>query len=380
VRVLALRLACGVCGALLLFFGAIALCRVLEVPEPFAAAALLAIFSTEMFYATVAHVANDWLAIGVSAFFLAALAKFVRAPDRRSALAMAAWLSVGLLTKAYFLVFALFAAGIAAFRSRRILPAAALVALVAGPWYARNFALYRNLVGTQEAYDGIGIKQALAAARHIDWLATGGYLARASLWTGNNSFNSYSRTTLDIALALLTLGGGLWLAHRRAIRPAEWSISGAIALFLAALAYANCTVVADRPGQAVAGPSPWYAQVLLAPVAALVFLGLARSKRAGRAVAQTIVTLWAWVMLATWALKLFPMYSGGGSSAIRLREAWNWRVDTHALSQTALAPAAWLYAGLAVAVALTVGAAVAVVLSLNRSDGAQPPPPYESGI
>lgn len=366
VRVLVLRLICGVCAVVLLFFGASALCRALEVPEPFATAALFGIFCSEMLYATTAHVANDWLAVGVSAFFFAGLARFVREPGRRTALAVAAWLAAGLLTKASFLVFAVFGASVAAVllvrrrvRIGTVLPGAALAVVLAGPWYARNIVLYGNIGGTPEAFDGIGLRRALAAAPRIDWPATAGYLARASLWTGNNWFNSYSRTTLNVLLAMLALAMVAWIWRRRAIRSAEWAVSAAVVLFLAAIAYEACAMVADRPGQTVAGPSPWYTQVLLAPMMALAFLGLSGWKRVGRVLAGAIVTVWAWILVATWTLKLFPMYAGGFSSAMRAREVWNWWAHSaaaraHTLSLTALAPAAWLYAGLVVALALTV--------------------------
>jgi hypothetical protein len=311
-----------------------------------------------MLYATTAHVANDWLAVGASAFFFAALA------DGRSPLRVAAWLTVGLLAKAYFLVFAAFAAGVMLWqfraRVRAPLPAAALMVAMAVPWYARNLLLYGSAGGSPEALNGIGIRQALAAARRIDWPATAGYLARASLWTGNNWFNSYSRSTLNVLLALLAVGMVAWIWHRRAARSAEWTIFAAVVVFLAAVVYEGCAMVADRPDQAVAGPSPWYTQVLLAPVVALAYLGLARWKRVGRVLAGVTITLWAWILVATWTLKLFPMYSGGGSSAVRVREVWAWwthdaAAHARVLSVTSLAPAAWLYAGLAVALVITVG-------------------------
>ena len=380
-RVLLLRMVCGVGAVVLLFLGASALCHALEVPEPFATAALFGIFCSEMLYASAAHVANDWLAIGVSALLLAALARFVRQPDRRTVVEVGGWLAAGLLTKAYFLVFAVFAAGVAAtmlwrrrVRMATIVPAAVLVVVLAGPWYLRNFLLYGNAGGTPEALDGIGVKQALAAAPHIDWPATAGYLARASLWTGNNSFNSYSRTTLDVLLALLACGVGAWCWRRRSAQSAEWTVFFAVVVFLAAVAYEGCAMVADRPGQAVAGPSPWYTQVLLVPVMVLAFLGMARWKRAGSVVAAAVVTLGAWIMITTWTLKLFPMYSGGGSSAMRFKDAWNWwahgaAVHARDLSVTALAPAVWLYAGLAVAVALTIAAWVGVMKALGRTSG-----------
>ena len=357
VRVLVLRLFCGVCAVVLLFFGASALCRALDVPEPFATAALFGIFCSEMLYATTAHVANDWLAVGVSAFFFAALA------GGRSPLRVAAWLAAGLLTKSYFLVFAVSAAGTMLWqyrsRVRTLLPAAALVVVLAGPWYARNIVLYGNVGGTPEAFEGIGIRQALAAAPRIDWLATAGFLARASLWTGNNWFNTYSRTTLNVLLAMLALAMAAWFWRRRAIRSAEWTVWAAMMVFLAATAYEGCAMVANHPGQVVPGPNPWYTQVLLAPAMALGYLGLSGWKRMGRVLAGAIVTVWAWILVATWMLKLFPMYAGGFSSAVRARDVWNWwthaaAAHSRTLSLTALAPAAWLYAGLVVALALTV--------------------------
>jgi hypothetical protein len=376
-RVLALRLCCGVSAVVLLFFGASALCQALEVPERFATAALFGVFCSEMFYASTVHVANDWLAIGVSAFFLAGLARFVRAPGRRTALTTAAWLAAGLLTKAYFLVFAVFALGVAILlswrrraRSAAILPAAALVVLVAGPWYARNLAVYGSLGASPEQLNGIGIRQALAAVPRIDWSATAGYLARASLWTGNNWFNSYSRATLNVLLALLALGLVAWGWRHRSVKSAAWAVFAAMVLFLAAVAYEGCAMVADRPDQTVAGPSPWYTQVLLAPLVALAFLGFANWKRAGRLLAAATATLWAWILVATWMLKLFPIYAGGGAGAMRAKDLWNWWVrgaaeHAHVLSTTALAPAGWLYAALVVALALTIAAWALVIKGLS---------------
>src|SRR5581483_2116318 len=104
-RVLALRLLAALASAVLVWFGAASLGRTLQLPPPFLNAALFTIFCSEMLYATVAHVANDWLAVGVGTVFLAALAELVRAPNRRRVMVAAAWLAADLLTNAYFLVF-----------------------------------------------------------------------------------------------------------------------------------------------------------------------------------------------------------------------------------------------------------------------------------
>lgn len=375
VRVLVLRLFAAVFSTVLLYFGATALCRALQMPAQSANATLFTIFCSEMLYATIAHVANDWLAVGLSALFLAALANFVRRPDRRSALSTAWWLAAGLLTKAYFLAFALLALGAAAtmIRRRRVgvktaLAGAILVLALAGPWYARNLLLYKNLTGTREEFDGIGMKQTLAAAPRIDWVATTGFLARGSLWTGNSSFTTFSLSTLNIVLVLLFLALAAWVLSRRAIPPAEQVVFAAIVLFSAAVAYASCASFAHANGD-VPGASPWYTQVLLAPALALAYLGMSRWKAFGRVLAGCTVAIWTWVLIATGTIKLFPMYSGGGASPMRLHDVWNWYMHKaaahmHDLSLLALAPASLLYAGLLVSLVLSVLLSAAVIRSL----------------
>jgi hypothetical protein len=374
-RVRVLRLCAGAVAVILVFAGTMELCQTLRVPEAYALAMVFTIFCSQMFYATVAHVANDWLAVGVSAAFFAALAGFARNPSQRSALVTAAWLTAGLLTKAYFLVFAAAAAGIALWtiahrriRVGQMVGAVALVVAVAGPWYARNVALYGSLAGTHEEFNGIGIRQAIAAAARIDWPATSAFLARGSIWTGNNSFTTYSRTTLDIMLALLAAGVVMWAMRRREIQPAERVAIGACLLFSVAVGYACCAAFADTQGE-VAGASPWYTQVLLAPVLTVAYLGMSRWKRVGPVVAVCSVAVWAWVLLATWIIKLFPMYSGFGDGPMRVHDVWDWygygaAARALELSQTALAPAVVLYAGLVVSAGLAVGLSVAVVRGL----------------
>jgi hypothetical protein len=383
VRVLVLRLFAAVCSTVMLYFGAIALCRALRMPPRSANAALFTIFCSEMLYATIAHVANDWLAVGLSALFLASLASFVERPNRRSALIAASWLAAGLLTKAYFLAFALLAFAATAIliwrrraRAKTGLAAGILVLALAGPWYTRNIVLYKNVTGTQEEFDGVGIRQTLATAPRIDWVATAGFLARGSLWTGNNSFTSFSRSTLNIMLVLLFLALAAWGLGRLAIQPAEHVAFAAIVLFSLAVAYASCASFAHTSGD-IPGASPWYTQVLLAPVIALAYLGMSRCKRAGSVLAACIVAIWTWVLIATWTVKLFPLYSGAGAAPMRLRDVWDWyvhrvAVHMHDLSLLALAPAPLLYAGLLVSVPLSILLSAAVIRDLASSPDREP--------
>jgi len=374
-RLLILRVIAAITSVLLVYFGATALCRTLAMQERFINAALLTIFCSEMLYATTAHVSNDWLAVGLSACFLAALAEFMQKPERQSAVRAGAWLAAGLLTKAYFLPFAFLALSVATIlvwrrraSMKALLPAFVLVFAFAGPWYTRNVALYGNISGTHEEFDGIGMRQALAAVPHIDWPATTGFLARSSLWTGNNSFTSFSRSTLNIVLALLFAALAAWAVQFKAIQAAERVTGAAIVLFSIAVGYATCAAFAHTKGE-VAGASPWYTQVLLVPVLALAYLGMSRWRRLGTALAILTVALWSWILIATWTVKLFPMYSGAGTSPMRMRDLWNWYahgaiVRAHDLSLVALVPAPLLYAGLAVSVVLCVLLSAAVIRDL----------------
>jgi hypothetical protein len=376
-RVLLLRLFVAISSTVLLFFGAARLCRELNVPEPFTTLVLFTTFSSEMLYATTAHVANDWLAVPLAAWVFAAWAAYVKKPDLRSALAASAWLAAGLVTKAYFLAFALWAIAIVGvtlwrrrIRFKTALASAILVLALAGPWYVRNIILYRNVSGTLQEFNGTGIAQTLAAAARLNWAAVTGFLARASIWTGNGSFTSYSRTTLNIMLALLALAIAAWMRHRRAMQPAEKAVFAGIVLFSVGIAYACCAGFADSHGE-FPSTGPWYSQSLLAPVMALAYLGMSRSNRIGRMLTICTLALWNWVLFATWTIKLFPMYSGGGTAPMRLGDVSRWyaqEAHRHAadLSLTALAQAPVLYAGLLASVALSLLLSVVIVASLTR--------------
>src|SRR5262249_28909986 len=153
-------------------------------------------------------------------------------------------LAAGLLTKAYFLVFVpLFLSLIAIHTFKKRLRASAVIlslltiGLLAGWWYARNILLYRSLSAVPEAIAGVGLTEAVKASPSIPWSASLGYLARGALWTGNNQFNTMSRTTLNLALALLVLGAGCyaWKVYKSGSRAAERIILAAIGLFALAL-------------------------------------------------------------------------------------------------------------------------------------------------
>jgi hypothetical protein len=172
-------------------------------------------------------------------------------------------------------------------------------------------------------------------------------------------------------LGMLALAVASWAIRSRLIRLPERITFSAIAVFCIAVAYATCASFAHTKGEAE-GASPWYTQVLLVPVISLAFLGMSRCKRTGSVVAALTTALWGWVLVATWTLKLFPMYSGAPTVPMHTREFFHWYTRNFAvhyfdLSLVALAPAAALYTGLVLSLALTVYLCARIIRSLILS-------------
>jgi hypothetical protein len=93
-----------------------------------------------------------------------------------------------------------------------------------------------------------------------------------------------------------------------------------------------------------------------------------------------IAAISAWVLIATWTVKLFPMYSGGGTAPMRMRDVWNWYLSNRAahatdLSLLALGSAPWLYAGLLVSFALSILLSAIVIRDLIQPRFAEPVSP-----
>lgn len=62
-RVLILRIIAASLASVLLFFGTARLAARLELPPPYSEALAFCVFSSQMIWATVAHVGNDWFAV-----------------------------------------------------------------------------------------------------------------------------------------------------------------------------------------------------------------------------------------------------------------------------------------------------------------------------
>lgn len=376
-RVWRLRVLCATASCLFLAAAAVYLARRLALSARWAAATLFLIFSTQMFYAATAHISNDWLAVPLVALLFGAAVSFCSKPQPRSLGLLGFALAAGLLTKAYFLAFVPFVFALLLWRSaRREIPprvlagCAAAVLAIAGPWYARNVALYGSLSGMQETVAGVGLKQAVAALGSVPWISFAPAWARASLWTGNNSFATFSLSTLNLMLVLLLLAAVLYALSlaRRPLPEGETAVIAGCAFYGLGLLYAIGVSSASSRGAGIA-TSPWYTQPLLAPVLILLGCGLSRSGTPGRALRAAMLALWTYVIGATYFFKLIPLYAGYGEARSRFADVlrWYWQDRARAaeiLSTTGLLPAGVIF-GLAAAASL---AAVALCIQLCRGE------------
>ncbi|MDP8981769.1 MAG: hypothetical protein M3O35_14400 [Acidobacteriota bacterium] len=319
-RVLALRLLCAILSILLLAHVTLRLARELGLGTPLVHAALFCVFSSQMLYATICHVSNDTLAPPAMGYvLLTAILAWRRGRNRDWAMFGIA-LAAALLIKAYFLFVVPMFLVVVIWKFSQAKAAATV--LLAAPWYVRNLLLYHNLSATVESTSGLTVSQMFKTAVAVPWLESIRYMAHSSLWTGNNSFTTFSSFTLNLALLLLAAGVVLyvWNARRDA---AGWITIAAILLFSCGLAVVTVAFFSGTSGRAIAAV-PWYSQVLLAPVLLIVFLGFARVRRWGRALASITVALWAYLMIATYLAKLIPMYGGFTSPHARVSELAAW--------------------------------------------------------
>jgi hypothetical protein len=325
-RVLLLRLAAGIASVLMTAVFTLRLGGRLGLPPIARASALFLVFSCQMFYASVAHIANDWLAIPLFVLVLSTSIQVYERPGRSSVLALSLALAAGLLTKAYFLCAVPVACGVVLvlrFKRRLLLRHAVLLPLVcgalAGPWYARNLRLYGNLTGMQESAGGVPLSRVFAAALHLPWARAALTAARTALWTGNNSGTVFHAATVNLMLLLVAAGACLYarraLTHRAT--PPERIVLAGLLCYLLGLAFSMALTFNYTRGAGIA-PSPWYAQPMFPPGLCLLLLGFAVGGVAGRVLWAATLWLWAYVISATYVAKLLPLYGGLSAGPARL--------------------------------------------------------------
>jgi len=374
-RVLWMRIFNAVLSAALTFLAADYLFRVLGLAAPWRILGIFCMFACQMYWASVAHISSDGIALALTVWYFAALAAFSNEPDRAGALRLSLATSLGLLAKAYFLPLAAFALCVVAYRRIRLLPIfVAITAALAGPWYVRNLLLYRNLSGLLMSAASISPREVLAALFHVDWSRTLPYMLRATLWTGNNSFTSFGTATLNCLLTLLAAGILMYAVQAfRGRRPSagEWAILGAVAVFGASVIYVVGNDVIFLHGTS-AGASPWYTEILLAPLLGIALLGMSRTRRFGRPVAVAVCLLWMYISVATYVAKLIPLYGGYSGGRSTLREVLRWYASHGAdlssmLSTLCLAPPVMIYIETVVVTGLMIALGIRLAWAVLRS-------------
>ncbi|HEY6392705.1 MAG TPA: hypothetical protein VIX89_15605 [Bryobacteraceae bacterium] len=316
-RVLTLRLLLSLGSMLLLWIGARGLARRLALSGVLESAALFVILCCQMLYGATCHIANDALLIPWTVFFLNAVIDSFAAPTYRRTALVAILMAAGLLIKASLLVFLPLALLI-----RRAWLSAAILTVLAGPWYLRNLLLYHNVTGTVDTTAGVGPAELVRAAVAIPWRTSIAAMAHTALWTGNNSFTTFSASTLNMILALLALAGILY-AFRLRRTTAELVTLAGIALGCIGLALVTVFFFYATKG-AITAAMPWYMQILLAPVVLLCFLGLSRWNRWGRWIAMATIVLWTYFAATSWVAKLVPLYGGFEDAHARPRQLLAW--------------------------------------------------------
>ncbi len=359
-RVWRLRVVAAWLSVLWTWLAVLYLARQLRLEETTRWVLLFLVFSTQMFYATVCHVANDWLSVPLSVALIALCVRFYKEPNMATTILLALVLGLGLLAKSYFLAFAPVVCGLAAWRlvrGRQSVEFATFVLILlaaAGPSYGRNLRLYHSLSGMQETAGGLGPPTVIAAATAVPWMNTVAFMARGSLWTANNSFSTFSRSTLNIMIVLIALGiAALLGTWRRENRPGILAVLAMVFTYGGALIYAAAQSFVFTKGESM-GASPWYAQPLLAPVLCLALLGAQSLGRAGRWLKAAMIAVWTYVQSAGYGVKLIPLYGGFSGGRSNPGPIWQWYRLAWADSFSRLGNVTLLAPGFVLALALTV--------------------------
>jgi hypothetical protein len=331
-RIWRLRLLCALTATLATGFLLLRLARLLALDTHAQLAALFLLFSSQVFYATTAHVANDWLGLPLFLLILTAAVEF-----RPVLLGIA--LAAGLLTKAYLLAMIPFAVVLALVRrgARTALLVAAISLLPAAPLYIRNVRLYHDLGGQQENMGGTPFGALIRAAFQIPLPRALAATATHSLWTGNNSFTTFSTVTLWIMVVLLLIAAAFYLRHRPTAR--ELVLLAGMACYAAALCYNTVFQFVSTKGAAIA-PSAWYVQLLWPPMVCLLLV------RAPKLLRAALCGVSAYILCATYLAKLIPLYAGASARPAHLYELIHWYTQSYPgmLDTTALISPAWILA------------------------------------
>jgi hypothetical protein len=213
-----------------------------------------------------ARVANDGLAIGVTAIFL-----WLMTREKTGWLAAGAILGAAILVKASLLVLAPIMAILWIRRPKQLGLALALGFAIGGWWYIRNLFIGMPLMGWQESVPlGTAAVSAVALLRNGGWINEIYTVAKSFTWFGAWSFVTL-RTWMYLVLEGCALGGmvvGIARGRARLRVPFIFTICFMIAIAGGAAAYYAVHGVAGIPG--------WYLWPAGGVMAMLIVAGLGR--------------------------------------------------------------------------------------------------------
>ena len=372
-RLLRLRLFCAITAVLLVMGFTFWMATLLGLPARAQYAAVFIVLSCQMFYGSVAHVANEWLAIPLIPFVLIATIRFRRDPGYGNGGLTGVALASALLTKSYALSWALFGVCVLVYRAwcnrKARMPAAValgITAIMAGPWYVRNLRLYGNVSGSILLEGRGGGGDVLRTLPSLPWVKILMDGAHGALWTGNNSFTSFSVWTLNIVLLIMLGAAALWLGTiRKAAHAADESLILAGCLsYVPALIY-YCGMMYAFHGESGGSVAPWYLQLFSVPVTCLLLLGCARSGWWGNLTSAALIALSTYMLCATYLLKLIPLYSGHPPAGAHFVDIWRWYMHNttayELLANTALGSPTviWVLTGVVTMMSLVLGCCLA---------------------
>jgi len=381
-RVWFLRIFCGMVGAVGTAIFLLRLAERIGLPQAYQGALVFVVLSSQMFYATTAHIANDWLAVPLMIVLFERLLAFEQNCSLKNLLVLIAAMGAGLLTKGYFLALVPFVGvAIATLTLRRRLHWSGVIcfvvsiAVLCGPWYLRNLRLYGNLSGMQETAGGTDWHGLAAAFGRLPWLLSVKNLAFASIWTGNNSFTSFSFVAVSALLAGYVAAASLWIwdgIQRRRLANGDLLLLCGVAGYGAALVYST-TVSFWFSKDAAISASPWYTQPILPLMLLILFLGLSRGGKVAAMVALWLTWWSAYILSATYWAKLIPLYGGypdeGKMVLLKLLQWYgHWNTIAETLSLSAVG-GPYLILGLA---ATVVFASFGLAVIISRSFAAHP--------
>ncbi|MBI1899236.1 MAG: glycosyltransferase family 39 protein [Acidobacteria bacterium] len=312
-----LRIICAVLSSLSTVGALYLLVNRLLLPAVVGHTAVFVVLSSQMFYATTAHIANDWLAVPLMVFLFERVIAAWKSPSYTTIMSLGATLGLGLLTKSYFIALVPYTFGVLVILSlqrrvslRALLTFCVVLLALAGPWYTRNVLLYHNVTGMQETMGGAPLFALTVSGVQLPWIRSGRELLLGALWTGNNSLSTFSYSTLMLVLAGYCAAGTFcaYRISRGRLGTSERLLLCGCMTYGVALAYSAVVTFWYSDGKAIS-PSPWYVQPIIPVISTVLFGGLTRN-RLHRVTAIWIVMLSAYVLGATYWVKLIPLYSG----------------------------------------------------------------------